>query len=94
MIISAGCMAIKGSHKNIFERPSCMCKIRQINRLVKFYFVTHILESLVGLLRTNLKVIFYVLFERESVLIVIIEVVLRILKFVRYHAMYFMFYSI
>ena len=41
-----GRMAIKGSNKNIFERLSYMCKIRQINRLVKFYFVTHVLERL------------------------------------------------
>ena len=33
-------------YKNIIERPSHMCKIRQINRLVKLCFVTHILERL------------------------------------------------
>ena len=33
-------------YKNIFECPSYMRKIRQINGLVKFYFVTHILERL------------------------------------------------
>ena len=33
-------------YKNIIERPSYMCKIRQINRPVKLYFVTYILERL------------------------------------------------
>ena len=33
-------------YKNIIERPSYMCKIRQINRLVKLSFVTFILERL------------------------------------------------
>ena len=33
-------------YKNIIERPSYMCKIRQINKLVKLYFATYILERL------------------------------------------------
>ena len=33
-------------YKNVIERPSYMCKIRQITRLVKLYFVTHVLERL------------------------------------------------
>ena len=33
-------------YKNVIERPSYMCKIRQINRLVKLYFETHVLERL------------------------------------------------
>ena len=33
-------------YKNVIERPSYMYKIRHINRLVKLYFVTHVLERL------------------------------------------------
>ena len=36
----------------------------------------------------------FVLFGRESVLITILEIVFWIQKFFRYHAIYFMFYSI
>ena len=37
---------IERCYKNVIECPSYMCKIRQINRLVKLYFVTHVLERL------------------------------------------------
>ena len=44
-------------------------------------------------LNTKLKVIYiFVLFGRKSELIAIIEVVLWILKFFRYHAIYVVFY--
>ena len=37
---------------------------------------------------------FFAFFGRESVLIASLEIVFWIQKFVRYHAIYFMFYSI
>jgi len=37
---------IERCYKNVIERHSYMCKIWQINRLVKLYFLTYILESL------------------------------------------------